>query len=124
MSIFISDFSDPWTVTHDDAPGGAHTGTVDPASVTFIQNMDGTSNHNFVSLTCPVCGASSTHPVGGGAQPPLVQEMFARIAQRDGCPCPADYASGLPLQLTLGHTKQHVMQMDGPDRWQVGADVI
>jgi hypothetical protein len=119
MSVYVSDFNPgdgTWTVIHDEA---GHAGSIQPADVTYIQSLDGSHNHNFAAITCPVCGAVSTQPVGGGAQPALVQEMFVYLADHDGCPCPADLPSGLPLQLTGGHVKQHCEQMDGVGRWQV-----
>ena len=120
MSVFVSDFSnDPWTVSHDDARGGAHDGTVPSADIVHATGMDGLPNFASINVTCPVCGSSSSHPVGGGAQPPLVQEMFVRVAMRDGCPCPANFAADRPFQLTLGHIKQHTSQQDGLGRWQV-----
>ena len=125
MSIFVSDFSaDPWTVTHDDARGGAHEGTVPSTDITHASGIDGNPNFQSINVTCPVCGASSSHPVGGGAQPPLVQEMFVRVVMRDGCPCPANYAAGRPFQLTLSHVRTHTLQQDGDGRWQVGQEVI
>ncbi|MBO0884365.1 MAG: hypothetical protein J2P17_29355, partial [Mycobacterium sp.] len=68
MSVFVSDFGDgtTWTVTHDDAPGGMHDGTIDPATVLHPLRPDGTPDHNYAVITCPVCGSVSTHPVGGG----------------------------------------------------------
>ncbi len=116
MSVYVSKFNETWTVFHDDL---GHTGEVNPSDIGYILNEDGSHNHNFVSVTCPECGAYSIHPVGGGAQPPLVQEMFVRIAQTDGCACPADLPGGLPIQLTAGHVKTHCEQMDGAGRWQV-----
>lgn len=118
MSVFVSDFSN-WTVVHDDAPGGAHQGTIDPASIAHTTNMDGSENHLFLLVTCPVCQSVSTHPVGGGAQPALVQELFTRKMVSDGCPCPAKLPKGRAFGLAKGHAKQHAEQMDGVGRWQV-----
>src|SRR5215831_7096187 len=88
MSIWVTDFSaTPWSVVHDDASGGAHTGTVDPTTIVHTTDIGGTENHNYLIITCPVCQAVSTHPVGGGAQPQSVQQMFVNKCQSDGCPC-------------------------------------
>jgi hypothetical protein len=116
MSVYVSKFGEQWTVYHDDLD---HTGDVSPTQITYILNPDGSHNHNFINVSCTQCNAVSTHPVGGGAQPPLVQEMFVRIAQMDGCACPADLPGGLPIELTTGHVKTHCEQMDGAGRWQV-----
>lgn len=65
MSVFVTDYSAiPWTVIHDEL---GHTGTIDPATIVHPKNMDGAENHDFLIVTCPVCQAVSTHPVGGGA---------------------------------------------------------
>jgi len=119
MSVYVTDFSiTPWTVVHDDAPGGAHEGTVDPTTILHTTNMDGTPNDLFIVVECPVCGATSTHPVGGGAQPPLVQEMFIRVAMRDGC-CGGTLTKAAPVQAAHDHVKEHTEAMDGEGRWQV-----
>lgn len=119
MSIFISDFSNPtsWTVVHDDAHGGAHTGTIAPADVTHPKNMDGSENHLMLVVECPVCQSVSTHPVGGGAQPPLVQEMFTRKVQSEGCPC-GSVDAGRDDDVPEAHVRLQVSRMDGPQRWQ------
>jgi hypothetical protein len=119
MSVYVSDFSTtPWTVIHDEA---GHTGTIDPTTIQHPTNTDGTPNPDFLIIVCPVCQSSSTHPVGGGAQPPLVQELFVRHALASGCPCDADMAAGLPPELIAGHIKQHCESIDGAGRWQVTA---
>jgi len=70
MSVFVTDYSAiPWTVIHDEL---GHTGTIDPATIVHPKNMDGTTeNHDFLIVTCPVCQAVSTHPVGGMEPRPL-----------------------------------------------------
>lgn len=114
MSVFVSDF-DTWTVTHDEA---GHSGTIDPASITHTQNIDGTENHHFLLVPCPVCGAVSTHPVGGGAQPALVQQLFVMHAQSDGCPCGA-VAAGDNSAAPEAHVRLNCNRQDGPGRWQL-----
>src|SRR5215813_8782924 len=117
MSIYVTVFGDKWTVFHDEMN---HGGDIDPTEVQYVLNMDGSHNHEYAAVKCPACDLVTIHPVGGGAQPPLVQEMFVRLAQSDGCQCAADLPGGLPIQLTAGHVKQHCEQMDGEGRWQVG----
>jgi hypothetical protein len=120
MSVYISDFtsSTEWQVIHDDARDGGHTGTIDPTTITYVQNMDGSHNHDFAAVTCPVCGTTSTHPVGGGAQPPLVQEMFVRKVDLEGCVC-AEVAASDPSADAIAHVKALVTAMEGAERWQI-----
>jgi hypothetical protein len=106
----------------------SHTGTIPADAVKWTQNMDGTDNHNFIVLECPDgCGSTSTHPVGGGAAPPEVQEMFVRKIDSEGCPCgevlpPTSRAAGSPD--AMAHTKELVEAMDGPGRWQVDESAL
>ena len=96
-----------------------HSGTISINDIHYITNIDGSDNHNLVILTCPDnCGATSTHPVGGGAAPPEVQEMFARLYGHKGCPCGLVMA-GQSLDLTKSHAKKHCDNMDGKGRWQL-----
>lgn len=118
MSVYITEFTSPteWAVVHDDA---GHAGTIDPTTITNSQNVDGTHNHSFLNITCPVCGAVSTHPVGGGAQPQSVQQMFVVHAQTSGCPC-GQVAAADPDALGESHIRLLVNRMDGPGRWSLG----
>jgi hypothetical protein len=51
--------------------------TITLASIQFGTNMDGTTNRHYIILTCGgTCGSVSTHPVGGGARPHMVQALF------------------------------------------------
>jgi hypothetical protein len=122
MSVFVSDFQSAapaWVVTHDDVPDGTHGGSIQPTDVTYTTNPDGSHNHQFASVTCPVCGSVSTHPVGGGAQPALVQQMFVEISLREGCPCNAPMALGAARAVAEDHVKHHCEEMDGIGRWQL-----
>lgn len=94
-----------------------HTGTIPAAEIVWTQGIDSTDNHNFIVLNCPDgCSASSTHPVGGGAAPVEVQQMFVEKTQRDGCACgacdPGD-KTGVPE----AHVRLNVSRMDGPERY-------
>jgi len=125
VSVFISDFKPgdgSWTVTHDDAPGGAHSGSIQPTDVSFAPAIAGGTEWRTVLITCPVCGAVSAHPVGGGAVPPSVQEMFVRAGRRLGCPC-GSLPANRPFGLVISHMKTHVQQTDGPSRWQAIANI-
>jgi hypothetical protein len=119
MSVYVTDFSvTPWAVVHDDASGGAHSGTVDPTTIRHTTNIDGTENHNFLMVVCPVCQAVSTHPVGGGAQPASVQQMFVNITDANGCPC-GQVQSTDSTALGESHVRLLVNRMDGSGRWQL-----
>ena len=97
---------------------GGHSGTIPAADIQWATNMDGSHNHSFIILNCPDgCGAVSTHPVGGGAAPPDVQQMFVNKAASDACACgniPAGNAN-----LADAHMHLQCDRMDGPDRWQL-----
>jgi len=122
MSVYISDFKPGapggWTVVHDDASGGGHTAPITATTITFGPQIDGTSDFRTAVITCPVCGSVSCHPIGGGAQPRSVQEMYVRMVIRLGCPCGA-FAAGKSAVLTILHLKQHVVALEGTGRWQI-----
>ena len=67
---------------HDDAPGGSHGGTLDPATVTYGINIDGSDNPNVVAVPCPFegCGSVSYWPPGGGADALLGQSLHVVMA--------------------------------------------
>lgn len=93
-----------------------HSGTIPAAEVQWAANMDGSHNHSFIVLVCPDgCGATSTHPVGGGAAPAEVQQMFVGKTEREGCACGnvAAATNGIPES----HVHLNVVRMDGEDRW-------
>ena len=96
-----------------------HSGTIPAAEVVWTTNIDGSDNHNFIVLNCPDgCGGTSTHPVGGGAAPLEVQQMFVEKTKRDGCPCghidPRDRTAA-----PEAHVRLNCNRMDGPGRWQI-----
>jgi hypothetical protein len=95
---------------------GGHTGTIPAAEVQWATNPDGSHNHNFIVLICPDgCGALSTHPVGGGAAPAEVQQMFVEKTQREGCAC-GNVDPGTTA-LPESHVRLNVNRMDGVGRW-------
>jgi len=118
MSIYVADFTSPteWQIVHDDSRDGGHGGTIDPATIQHTTNIDGTENHNYLIIQCPVCDSASTHPVGGGAQPASVQQMFVTHAQANGCPC-GQVLEADPDSLVESHVHLQCARMDGPDRW-------
>ena len=122
MSIYVADFTSAteWQIVHDDAPGGGHGGTIDPATVKHTTDpVTGAQNHNYLVIPCPVCDSVSTHPVGGGAQPQSVQQMFVNKVDADGCVC-GQVQSADPTSLGESHVRLQVNRMDGPGRWQLG----
>jgi hypothetical protein len=105
MSVYVTDYSIiPWEVVHDEM---GHTGTIDPATIVHPKNMDGAENHDFLIVTCPVCQAVSTHPVGGGAQKESVQQMFVR----------KEVSLGVPPAEAIADVKARVVASDGEGRW-------
>jgi len=97
-----------------------HSGTIPAAEVKWSKKMDQTDDHNFIVLNCPDgCGASSTWPVGGGADATMGQQMFVNKTKIDGCACgvcnPGD-TSALPES----HVRLNVNRLDGPGRWALG----
>jgi len=97
-----------------------HGGTIPAAEIRWTTNIDNSENHNYIVLNCPDgCGASSTHPVGGGAAPAEVQQMFVEKTKRDGCAC-GQCAPGDADALCESHVRLNVNRMDGAFRWQLG----
>jgi hypothetical protein len=93
-----------------------HSGTIPAAEVQWAANLDGSHNHNFIILHCPDgCGASSTHPVAGGAAAPEVQQMFVQKTEREGCAC-GNVAAGTNA-VPESHVHLNVARMDGEARW-------
>jgi len=101
-------------VIYDEA---GHSGVIPAAEVRWTTAIDGSDDHNYIVLACPDgCGATSTHPVGGGADGHNVQEMFVRKVNLEGCACPVvDVAD--PPETAVAHVKELVTAMDGSDRW-------
>src|SRR5215471_19229124 len=70
MSVYISNFDNAdgtWTVTHDDAPDGHHSGQIQPTDVVRARNMDDSLNENFATVVCrgwgaAAAGAGDVHP--------------------------------------------------------------
>lgn len=126
MSVYIVDFKPGvpggWTAVHDDAVGGSHSSPISATDVTFGLQADGSPDYRSAVITCPVCGATSYHPIGGGAAARSVQEMFIRMVIRLGCPCGA-FTAGKSAVLTILHLKGHVAAIEGIQRWQVASIV-
>jgi hypothetical protein len=96
---------------------GGHSGTIPAADVAWATQIDGSHNHNFIVLVCPDgCGATSTHPVGGGAAPSEVQQMFVHKTEAEGCAC-GNVMAGTNA-VPESHVRLNCSRMDGPERWQ------
>jgi|SRR5262252_6683617 len=96
-----------------------HSGTIPAAEIRWATSIDGSPNHSFIVLNCPDgCGASSTHPVGGGAAPAEVQQMFVHKTELEGCAC--GNVAAASNAVPEAHVHLNVARMDGEERWQLG----
>jgi hypothetical protein len=116
MSVKVTSFADPaaWNYVHDDAPGGSHAGSLDPATVTYGTSLDGTPNENVVVVPCPFpeCGSVSYWPPGGGADALLGQSLHVMVAMQPGLAREAKTA-----EQAAAEVKQRVIDTDGLERW-------
>jgi len=97
-----------------------HSGTIPAAEVRWTTGIDGSENHNYIRLECPDgCGASSTWPVGGGADAVNGQRMFVHKTDHAGCAC-GQVAATDSTTLGESHVRLNVNRQDGPGRWQLG----
>ena len=97
---------------------GGHSGTIPAAEIKWATGIGGTEDHNFIVLACPDgCGATSTHPVGGGAAPTEVQTMFVNKTAGVGCACGAVQAGN--DNVADAHVHLNVARMDGADRYML-----
>jgi hypothetical protein len=123
MSVKVTNFDDPtsWSYVHDDAPGGSHGGTLDPATVTYGQNMDGSDNLNTVVVPCPFenCGSVSYWPPGGGADALLGQSLHVMVAMQPGLG-----REGKTAEQAAAEVKQRVIDTDGEQRWVLDDQVL
>lgn len=97
-----------------------HTGAIPFAQVGFARNPDGTRDYRFATLTCPVagCGVVSTHPVGGGGFPEVVQQLFVAAALAAS---PTDLPNRpTTLAEARARVRALVEAMDGAGRWRGG----
>jgi len=123
MSVKITDF-ETWEYAHDDAPGGSHGGTLDPATLTYSQNMDGTDNLNIIVVPCPFdgCGSVSYWPSGGGSDALLGQSLHV-IMEHTSTPVAQTTGRGDPPVRVIADSadavKQRVIATDGEERWVI-----
>lgn len=97
-------------VYHDDL---GHGGVIPLAQLRFAP--DGTPgakgnavDQRVVTLTCPVCGATSYHPISGGAARSDVQRLFALVFMRN--------------TTSLAQAKAAILQAVGQDEWALTDD--
>lgn len=120
MPVKIIDFN-TYEYVHDDAPGGSHGGTLDPATVTYGPNMDGSGydNLNIVVVTCPQCGWVSHWPPGGGADALMGQMLHVQVGLNAQAPAgrAANGAATRDTASVVADVKQRVVDTDGEERW-------
>jgi hypothetical protein len=116
MSVKVTSFTDPaaWEYVHDDGRPEAHSGTLDPATVTYAANPDGSPNENVVVVPCPFenCGSVSYWPPGGGADALLGQSLHVMVAMQPGLA-----REGKTAEQAAAEVKQRVIDTDGEARW-------
>jgi hypothetical protein len=117
MSVKVTSFDDGsgmWEYAHGDAPGGSHGGTLDPETVSYVQNVDGTENRNIIAVPCPECGSVSYWPPGGGADAVLGQSLHVVMEYQS--PVVAAGRGVTPMDASEV-VKQRVIDTDGEQRW-------
>lgn len=99
---------------------GHHGGTLPPAQITWsAQPPSDEPSHKTLATPCPDgCGATSWHPVGGGAAADLVQQLFVDKTTREGCAC--GELDARTDAAPKAHVRLNVARMDGPERWKLG----
>jgi hypothetical protein len=116
MSVKVTSFDDPtaWEYVHDDGRPEPHGGTLDPTTVTYGTNIDGTPNEMIVVVPCPFenCGSVSYWPPGGGADALLGQSLHVMVAMQPGLG-----RSTKTAEEAAAEVKQRVIDTDGESRW-------
>jgi len=80
--------------------------------------LDGSPNHDLIVVPCLVCSNTfSTHPVGGGADPLNIQQLFVNKITETGCACGNVEAGN--ENLADAHAHLSCARMDGTERWQI-----
>jgi hypothetical protein len=119
MSVRPTSFDNPdgtWTYVHDDARPEPHGGTLDPATVVYGQNIDGSPNYDAVIVPCPFegCGSVSTWPPGGGADALMGQSMHVLKAMESD---PGLGRAAKTVEQAAAEVKARVVATDGEERW-------
>lgn len=104
-----------YEIWHDEKD---HGGQISAEQVNFATDAaDGSEIYKIIGLYCPDDGDSSWHPIGGGAAPEEVQQMFAQVISTQGCPCGL-IQGPIPLRFAQAHVKKHADAMDGRGRYR------
>jgi hypothetical protein len=115
MSVKPTSFDDGtgmWTYVHDDGRPESHGGTLDPATVTYGQKIDGTPDQNVVVVPCPEGDAVSYWPPGGGADALMGQSLHVVM----GLSTPTVRGARAAADV-VADVKARVIATDGEERW-------
>jgi hypothetical protein len=118
MTIRPTSFDDGtgmWTYVHDDARPQSHSGTLDPTTVTYGSNIDGSPNQDVLRVPCPEGDGISDWPPGGGADALMGQSMHVLVAMQPGL----GRSTPLTLEEATAQVKARVVATDGEERWQL-----
>lgn len=102
------------TVSHDE-----HSGDIAVADIRFNKHPDGTPNPDVIILICPVCGATSEHPISGGCDAKRIQLLFARVYRRRAAALgiPAGAARTWPGIKAI--IRNRIAAREGIERWKL-----
>jgi hypothetical protein len=107
-----------YSYTHDE---GGHGGSLDAATVSYGQNLDGSPDYYVVAVPCPECGSVSFWPSGGGADALMGQSLHVKMAMR---PSGLERSAPLTLEEATAQVKQRVIATDGEQRWVLDDAVL
>jgi hypothetical protein len=126
MSVRITSFAAAagrYSVWHDELN---HGGDVDPTTIVFATNPDGSTNRDVVGIACPSCPGVSFHPVAGGADADGIERLFAYLLMsRVNLPAAVAAALGVPAAPPRSWAdakaivKAAVTRIEGPGRWRL-----
>ncbi len=121
MSVKVTSFDNPaaWEYFHDDGHPEPHGGTLDPTTVDYGKNTDGSDNLNVVVVPCPEGDGVSYWPPGGGADALLGQSLHVMVAMQPGLG-----REGKTAEQAAAEVKQRVIDTDGESRWVLDDQVL
>lgn len=112
-------------VYHDDAE---HGGQVALDAAQFNSTLGERINYAYLSLCCPICHATSVHPISGGCDPVNVQRLFLEKFRRDEISeravwVPNDFSDTLAGAMTFAQAKllckQMIVELAGDQYWKL-----
>jgi hypothetical protein len=125
MSVRPTNFDDPaaWEYVHDDARPEPHGGTLDPATVVYATNPDGSPNQDALIVPCPFpgCGSVSTWPPGGGAD--ALNGQMMHVLKAYEAPT-AGGRSAKSMNDAAQQVKERVIATDGEERWILDDSIV